>query len=111
MKAPGQIGHVRFEWVGRLLLAAGSILCACLVAEGAFRLVGWRQGVDYRLYLRELTNPDRLPRALFRRDARLGMVLAPDVQVLAVTSDFAVVYRTNSTGVRDQEYPSTKPRD
>src|SRR5262245_64072750 len=106
MKARAQIGHVRSEWGARLLLAVGSILCACLVAEGAFRLVGWRQGVDYRLYLRELTNPDRLPRALFRRDARLGMVLAPDVQVLAVTSDFAVVYRTTSKGIRYQGDPS-----
>jgi hypothetical protein len=111
MKAPAQIGQVRFEWGGRFLLVAGSILCACLVAEGAFRLVGWRQGIDYRLYLKELTNPDRLPRALFRRDARLGTVLAPEVQVLAVTSDFAVVYRTNSASLRDQEYPATKPPD
>jgi hypothetical protein len=94
-----------------VLLVAVSVAVGCLAAELLFRVVGWRQGVDYRLYLKELTRSNRLPRELFRRDPRLGTALAAGVQALAVTSDFAVVYRTNAHGLRDREFPDVRPRD
>ena len=98
------------ESVVRLTLVLGAVLFACLTTEAAFRLVGWRQGIDYRLYLKELTNSDRLPAGLFRTDRRLGRgILAPNAEVLAVTSDFSVVYRTNGEGLRDREHSYERP--
>jgi hypothetical protein len=105
------LGVVRSEWSRRVLLVVVSLACACLAVELIFRIVGWRQRVDYRLYLKELTRSDRLPRELFGRDGRLGTVLVPNVQVLAVTSDFAVVYRTNAHGLRDREYAEPRSPD
>lgn len=102
---------MRHERLARALLAAGSLLLACVAVELGFRVVGWRRGIDHRLYLKELGNPDRLPRGLLRPDAMLGTVLAPNAQVLAVTSDFSVVYRTNSHGLRDREYSYQKRAD
>jgi hypothetical protein len=92
----------------RTLLVAVSLAFACLVTEATFRVAGRLQGIDYRLYLKELKNSDRLPRALFLPDPVLGTVLAPNKQELAVTSDFSVVYRTNSKGLRDREYEYEK---
>lgn len=92
------------EWRKRGLLVAGSVAFAFLLTEGAFRLAGEVQGIDYRLYLKEMKNSDRLPRQLFRADPDLKTILVPNAQVLAVTSDFSVVYRTNDKGLRDREY-------
>ena len=93
----------------RALLVTASLTFACLLTEAGFRVVGYRQGIDYRLYLKELKNSDRMPRAILRPDENLGVVLAPDAQALQVTSDFSVVYRTNSKGLRDREYDYAKP--
>lgn len=93
----------------RALLVVASLLFAGALTEAAFRVAGRVQGIDYRLYLKELKNSDRLPPALFRRDPVLGTVLVPDRQELAVTSDFSVVYRTNALGLRDGDHAYEKP--
>lgn len=91
------------------MLVAASLVFAGLATEAAFRVAGYRQGIDYRLYLKELKNPARLPRELFLPDDTLGVMLAPNKQALAVTSDFSVLYRTNSKGLRDREYDYARP--
>jgi len=95
----------------RALLVAASVAFAFLLTEAAFRVAGYLQDVDYRVYLKELKNSDRLPGVLFRSDPTLGTALAPDKQALAVTSDFSVVYSTNSKGLRDREYDYDKSPD
>ncbi|HXC51181.1 MAG TPA: SGNH/GDSL hydrolase family protein [Candidatus Limnocylindrales bacterium] len=93
----------------RALLVTASVVFAFLVTEAGFRLDGYRQGIDYRLYLKELTNADRMPRVLLQPDETLGVTLVPNTQALQVTSDFSVVYRINSKGLRDREYDYAKP--
>ncbi len=95
----------------RLLLVAGSLAFACVLTEAGFRVAGYAQGIDYRLYLKELKNSDRLPRQLFRADPATKTALVPNRQALAVTSDFSVVYSTNAKGLRDRDYEYDKPRD
>src|SRR5690349_11815623 len=90
-------------------LVAGGIVAALLLVETGFRIAGWQQGVDYRLYLKELKNSDRLPRVLFRADPMTKAVLVPNTQALAVTSDFSVVYTINRHGLRDRDYADTPP--
>ncbi|HYC00986.1 MAG TPA: SGNH/GDSL hydrolase family protein [Candidatus Limnocylindrales bacterium] len=102
---------MRAELSKKLLLLTASLAFALTLIEAMFRLVGYAQGIDYRLYLKELKNSDRLPRALFRADPQTTAALAPNTEVLAVTSDFSVIYRTNSKGLRDQEYAYEKPQD
>jgi hypothetical protein len=102
---------MRSELAKRLVLVAGSLAFAFLIVEAGFRIVGYQQGIDYRLYLKELTNSDRLPRNLFRADPVFKARLVPNTQGLAVTSDFSVVYQINSKGLRDREYAYEKPKD
>jgi hypothetical protein len=65
--------------------------------------------VDFTLYMRELTNSDRLPKGLQNDHPTLLWALNPRAQVLATTSDFSVRYHVNSKGLRDKEYPYKKP--
>ena len=75
-----------------------------LIFELSFRYIAYKKDIDFRLYLKEFKNSDRLPENLFTQDPILGYKLKPDTQTLALTSDFSVLYRINSNGLRDKEY-------
>ena len=81
-----------------------SLLLIFMIVEVSFRLLGMIKGIDFRLYIKELKNSDRLPEDLFIEDSVLGYRLKSDVQVLATTSDFSVIYKINSKGLRDKDY-------
>lgn len=87
-----------------LLLLLISIFMALLVGELSMRIAGKFYDIDFRLYMKELTNSDRLPGGLFIPDKILGQRLRSNNQVLATTSDFSIIYKINSKGLRDKEY-------
>jgi hypothetical protein len=82
-----------------------------LLGEVAIRIVGRVKGVNYSLYLRELSNFDRLPARLQTGHPTRRWALVPREQVVATTSDFSVPYTINSKGLRDREYSYRKPPD
>lgn len=90
------------------LLFIFSATVVFLVCETSTRLIGKARGIDFTLYMKELKNSDRLPQELFMEDAVVGYRLRPANQVLATTSDFSVIYKTNSRGLRDKEYSYTR---
>lgn len=92
------------RWKKRLLAVAAGLFVGFVVAEVVLRTVGWYRGIDYRIYLEELTRPDRLPKQLWRREPGLHVTLAPGARVVATTYDFVVSYQINSLGHRDQEH-------
>jgi hypothetical protein len=100
------VGRRRAPLILKLLTVLSSLLVGFLLAELGLRIVGAIRGIDYSLYMRELTNTDRLPKAMW-----LGKEfhsLTPGVKVLATTSDFSVIYQINSDGWRDREHKLTK---
>ena len=93
-----------------LLLSLGA---AFLLAEMVMRIYGESHGIDYTLYMKELTNSVRFPDGLFIQDDAPYPRLRPNAQGLATTSDFSVMYNINSKGLRDKEYdykPNGKTR-
>ncbi|MBF0331641.1 MAG: SGNH/GDSL hydrolase family protein [Candidatus Omnitrophica bacterium] len=90
-----------------LLLFISSILLAFLIAELCMRLFGAIYNIDFTLYMQELKNSNRLPQALLLRN-KDSYGLNPNTQVLATTSDFSVIYKTNSQGLRDKEHTFQK---
>jgi len=94
----------------KFLLLIISALFAILIAELGFRSIARIKNIDYRLYLQELKSSNRLPNELFIADDILHLKLRPNTQVIATTSDFSVIYRINSKGIRDKEYPYAKPK-
>jgi hypothetical protein len=108
MRGPGRSPRT---WVIGLGVVAAAVLVFLLLGEVAIRIVGAVKGVDYSLYLRELSNFDRLPRQLQTGHPTRRWALVPREQVVATTSDFSVPYNINSKGLRDREYPYQKPRD
>jgi len=89
----------------RVVLFLSILIIIFLISEISLQVVGHTNDIDFRLYDQELTNPDRLPDELFvEADLRVSQ-LAPNTDVLATTSDFSVIYRINSQGLRDYEYP------
>ncbi len=96
--------------IKRLLVLLFTVVIILLMAEIVWRLIGTWEGIDYGLYLKELKNPERLPAELFIHDNR-SYWLRPNVQVLATTSDFSVIYKINSKGLRDKEYSYAKPHN
>jgi hypothetical protein len=101
----------------RAALVIIGLLLAFALAEGALRAVGAYQGLDYRLYLRELKNSRIIPfeiwqdpeggdvEGLIARARRRYPPLRPGALEVATTSDFSVLYRVNSRGLRDAEHP------
>lgn len=85
----------------KLLLLIISSFIALFFAELSTRFYGKINGIDFRLYMQELKNSNRLPNG----------ILEPNSQVLATTSDFSVIYKTNSKGLRDKEYSYIKPKN
>jgi hypothetical protein len=88
-----------------------AVVVFLLLGEVVIRIVGRVKGVNYSLYLRELSNFDRLPSRLQAPHPTRRWALVPREQVVATTSDFSVPYRINSKGLRDREYPYRKPPD
>jgi len=89
--------------LARLLLVALSILFALGLAEVGLRVVGALEGIDYRLYPREL-RVNRLPDGLFAKPLRSYPAFRPGASVVATTSEYTVVYATNGKGLRDGEH-------
>ncbi len=92
-----------------LIFVVFVILISFFVVGVGMRVSGKLSDIDYRLFLRELDNPERLPEGLFINDPVIGYALNPGFETLAVTSDFNVIYKINSKGQRDQEYPYDRP--
>ena len=94
----------------RAALVVWSVLFCLAVAEVGLRVLGRIQGIDYRLYAENLLSPTQF---------RLGLTchwkgdgypsLCPNFVGVFSTPDYSVVYKTNSKGLRDREYPAQKP--
>jgi len=105
----------------RLSLALGGFAVGLIFAEAAMRVLGWSQDLDYRLYLRELKNSRNLPMeiwadpeggelsGMFARARKQYPPLRPGAVELVTTSDYSVVYRINSHGLRDGEHAYERP--
>ncbi len=91
-------------------LLASSILLTLILAEVLVRMIGMVNNIDFTLYMKELKNSDRLPKELFISYSDL-YGFRPSIQVLATTSDFSIIYKINSQGLRDKEYGFTKPKN
>jgi hypothetical protein len=85
-----------------------STLFSLLIIELGFRFYGHLKDIDFRIYLKEIKNSDRLPKEMF--DEEEGGFKA-NAKVLAVTSDFSVQYSFNSKKFRDKEYSYEKTPD
>lgn len=90
-----------------LPLLLGSLF-SLLIIELGFRFYGHLKDIDFRIYLKEIKNSDRLPKEMF--DEEEGGFKA-NAKVLAVTSDFSVQYSFNSKKFRDKEYSYEKDPD
>jgi hypothetical protein len=91
-------------------LAIATLLLSLAAGEAAMRLWGRLNGIDLRLYMQELKNSYGLTPGLIVPDPELGWKLIPNAQFLATTSEFSVIYKINSQGLRDKEYPIIKPK-
>lgn len=104
---------------GALILAG--LVIGLLLLEVGFRILGWVDGVDHRLYLQDLVHSGRFALGLWTtaepgplstvaaRAYRYYPPFKPNAQVLATTSDYSVAYVTNGKGLRDREYDYDKP--
>ncbi|MBW2290334.1 MAG: SGNH/GDSL hydrolase family protein [Deltaproteobacteria bacterium] len=100
----------------RSALVVFGLVLAFALAEGGLRFAGWLQGLDYRLYLRELKNSRVVPFEIWQdpeggdfegivmRARRRYPPFRPGALEVATTSDFSVLYRVNSLGLRDAEH-------
>jgi hypothetical protein len=105
----------------RLGVAVGGVAIGIAIAEAALRTLGWVQDLDYRLYLRELKNSRIIPieiwadpeggdlRGIFDRARKRYPPFKPGTVELATTSDYTVIYRVNSRGLRDSEHAVERP--
>ena len=89
-------------------LAFISILICLCICELTMRMIGKIEKIDFRLYMKEIKNSDRLPKGLYISDDILQWRPAHNFQALATTSDFSVIYKINSKGLRDKEYDYIK---
>ncbi len=96
--------------LGKFALLTSSILLILILGEILMRMIGMVNNIDFTLYMKGLKNSDRLPKGLFVPNYDL-FGLRPNIQVLATTSDFSIIYKINSQGLRDKEYDLTKPKD
>ena len=81
-----------------------SMALALLLAEGLIRLYSNHIGIDYLLLRKSMSNPQRFPSELRLPNSPLPQLL-PSAQGVAKTSDFEVLYKTNSKGLRSSEIP------
>lgn len=117
-------GTPRAGWRSTLqtvALVLFGLVAGCLVLEVGFRVWGRARGIDHRLFLQELTRsntlaigiwgpPDQGPlNTIAERAFQRYPPLKPRAEVLATTSDYSVIYRINSKGLRDREYDYDKP--
>jgi hypothetical protein len=101
-------------------LVATGLLVGGLLLEAGVRISGRAQGIDHRLYLRQLVHSGRFaagiwratepgpPSTLTERAYRHYPPFKANAQILETTSDYSVVYLTNSKGLRDREYDYEK---
>ncbi len=75
-----------------------------IVAEGSVRLFFWSSGRDIEIYRNYSFT--RQPK-IFANDNLLLHRLIPNVKRSATTSEYEVVYRINSVGIRDKEITPT----
>jgi|GEM_PF-1046795 len=101
----------RISFLIKISLLIVSILIAFFIAELSMRVYGKINDIDFRLYTKELKNSVRIPLDLYIPDDLLYYKMKPDAWALVTTSDFSVIYRINSKGLRDKEYGYIKPKD
>jgi len=94
----------------RAALVVWSLLFCLAVAEVGLRVLGRIQGIDYRLYAENLLSSRQFPLGLSCHWRGYSYPsLCPNFAGVFSTPDYSVVYKTNSKGLRDQEYPARKP--
>ncbi len=86
----------------RLGLTLISIFIALFLAELGVRIYAKHLGVDFLLMRKSMVNPQRFPKELRLANTLLPQ-LRPNAQGVAKTSDFEVLYQTNSKGLRSAE--------
>lgn len=106
MKSGEQSNHKKRAFCG-IATVGLSVIFIFFVAEIVTRVIGYTYHIDFRVYMKELTSSDRLPRELFV--AHPVFYGAPFIQALSTTSDFSVIYKLNSQGWRDDEHGFCKP--
>lgn len=103
----GPLGWLVFN---RAALVVWSLLACLAVAEVGLRILGRVQGVDHRLYAENLLSITRFPLGLSCHwKGYTYPSLCPNFVGIFSTPDYSVVYKTNSKGLRDREYPASKP--
>jgi hypothetical protein len=94
----------------RAALVVWSLLFCFAVAEIGLRVLGRIQGIDYRLYAENLLSPTQFPLGLSCHWKGYPYPsLCPNFVGVFSTPDYSAVYKTNSKGLRDREYPALKP--
>jgi hypothetical protein len=94
----------------RAALVFWSLLFCLAAAEVGLRILGRVQGIDYRLYAENLLSPTQFPLGLSCHwKGYTYPSLCPNFAGVFSTPDYSVVYKTNSKGLRDREYPARKP--
>jgi len=95
----------------RLLLVLNSIMFFFIIMELSFVITGEIKDIDFSFYARELVSSQRHPPQMILNDPFLYHKLHLNYQGLATTSDFSVIYKINSKGLRDKEYKYEKKED
>lgn len=95
-------------------LVVASTAAALVALEVGLRVAGHLQGLDYRLYLQEMTTAG-VPAHIWARDGGDGArawqafqrypPLRPGAAEVMAKADFTVTYRINTRGLRDREHP------
>ena len=64
--------QIKSKKIKKLIKLLFSVICILLFLEFSFRIIGIIEGIDFRLYMKELTNSDRLPKELYLQGDILG---------------------------------------
>lgn len=97
--------------LGNFSLLVSSILLTLVLGELLMRIFAATNNIDFTLYMQELKNSNRLPTRELYVDNNGLYELRANAQVLATTSDFSIIYKINSQGLRDKEYDFVKSKD
>ena len=93
----------------RPALVVWSLLFCLGASEVGLRILGRIRGIDYRLYAENLLSTTQFPLGLSCHWKGYPYPsLCPNFVGVFSTPDYSVVYKTNSKGLRDQEYPAEK---
>ncbi|MCC6711231.1 MAG: SGNH/GDSL hydrolase family protein [Candidatus Pacebacteria bacterium] len=97
--------------IKKIFLSCLSVVATLLLIELSFRFYGYVKNIDFNVYLNDLTSSNRLPPEIFDDQKKQYVLLKPNVQALATTSDFSVIYKANNIGIRDKNYQLNKDQN